>query len=180
MRAPTFVLSEPDPGWPKAFELERARLRPILAPWLSAGVVHIGSTAIPGLAAKPVLDMMAGVGDLDAAAAAIVPLQDLGYIHGPHRVDALHFHRSDVNLHLTEPGSPLWRERLAFRDALRADSALAAEYGALKRVLASAHSDDLAAYTGAKRSFVRRVLRGAGVELTEVKSPLPEGVRERM
>ena len=66
-------------------------------------------------------------------------------------------------LHLTEPGSDLWCERLAFRDALRADSALAAEYDALKRRLADTHGDDVNAYTAGKREFVARVLASAGL-----------------
>ena len=68
-------------------------------------------------------------------------------------------------LHLTEPGSDLWRERLAFRDALRADPSLRAEYQALKVDLAGDHADDLAAYTAGKQAFVARVLAGAGIGL---------------
>ena len=69
------------------------------------------------------------------------------------------------HLHLTEPGSDLWRERLAFRDALRADDALRDEYAELKQRLAAAHGEDLGAYTAAKRDFVARVLGLAGIEL---------------
>ena len=69
------------------------------------------------------------------------------------------------SLHLTRPGSDLWRERLAFRDALRVDPALVAEYEALKLGLAEAHPADVVAYTTGKRAFVGRVLAGAGVPL---------------
>ena len=68
-------------------------------------------------------------------------------------------------LHLTEPGSDLWRERLAFRDALRSDRALATEYEALKLWLAYEHREDGAAYTAGKRAFVVRVLASAGLQL---------------
>jgi GrpB-like predicted nucleotidyltransferase (UPF0157 family) len=68
-------------------------------------------------------------------------------------------------IHLTEPGSDLWRERLAFRDALRSDAALAAEYATLKLRLAQEHDDDISAYTMGKREFVMRVLGEVGIEL---------------
>jgi GrpB-like predicted nucleotidyltransferase (UPF0157 family) len=68
-------------------------------------------------------------------------------------------------VHLTEPESDLWRERLVFRDELRRDPALVAEYEALKLRLAREHADDASAYTAGKRAFVVRVLAGAGVTL---------------
>jgi GrpB-like predicted nucleotidyltransferase (UPF0157 family) len=68
-------------------------------------------------------------------------------------------------LHLTEPGSDVWNERLAFRDALRADPELVAEYAALKLRLAEQHPDDIEAYTAGKREFVCRVLSRAGLAL---------------
>ena len=67
-------------------------------------------------------------------------------------------------LHLTEPGSDLWRERLAFRDALRADPTLTGEYEALKLRLAEQHREDVGAYTAGKRAFVADVLAGAGIQ----------------
>ncbi len=89
------------------------------------------STAVAGLAAKPVIDMIAGVARLQDAGAALEPLAALGCVYGEHRPDALWLRKPGGNwweathsLHLTEPGSDLWRERLAFRDALRADEAL--------------------------------------------------------
>ena len=121
-----------DPAWPRRFERERAILERILEPWLEGGIHHIGSTAVPGLAAKPIVDMMAGVGDLEEARAAYAPLREAAYHSTPHRPGiAHHFSKPSPNLgdvthglHLTEPGSDLWRERLAFRDALRRDPAL--------------------------------------------------------
>jgi GrpB-like predicted nucleotidyltransferase (UPF0157 family) len=139
--------------------------------WLKGGVHHIGSTAIPGVAAKPIIDMMAGVSDLGQARAAFESLKALLYVHTPHRPGiAHHFSKpstkpSEVThgLHLTEPGSDLWRERLAFRDALRQDAALAAEYEAIKRRLADEHPTDVGAYTAGKREFVGAVLAKAGL-----------------
>ena len=72
-------------SWPLLFQHEAARLRPALAPWLVGNVEHIGSTAVPGLAAKPVLDMLAPIADLEVALAAVPVLADLGYRHADHR-----------------------------------------------------------------------------------------------
>lgn len=162
-----------DPHWPLSFEAERAELDRLLAPWLADGVHHIGSTAIAGLSAKPIIDMMAGISDLSAARAAIPVLEEHGYRHAPHRAEALWFHKPQHDelaerthqLHLTEPGSALWRERLTFRDALREDRALRDEYQALKLRLAGAHGEDIKAYTADKRAFVTRVLAMHGVTL---------------
>ena len=160
-----------DPDWPARFEQERALLEAVLAPWLDGGLHHIGSTSVPGLAAKPIVDMMAGVRDLEEARAATTVLERHGYARTPHRPDvAHHFDKRDGDvtthgLHLTEPGSALWRERLAFRDALRCDEALAREYEALKLGLAERPDTGLGAYTHGKRAFVARVLAADGVEL---------------
>jgi GrpB-like predicted nucleotidyltransferase (UPF0157 family) len=161
-----------DPEWPRRFEIERALLEPLLAPWLEGGMHHIGATSIPGLGAKPIIDMMAGVHDLEEARAAFEPLREQSYIYTPHWPGiAHHFSKPSAQppemthgLHLTQPGSDLWNERLAFRDALRADPALAAEYETLKLRLARQHAGDLTAYTAGKRAFVGRVLATAGVE----------------
>jgi GrpB-like predicted nucleotidyltransferase (UPF0157 family) len=161
-----------DPDWPRRFEAERAELERLLTPWLVQGVHHIGSTSVPGLSAKPIIDMMAGVRDLAEARAAVVVLEEHGYRHAPHRPTAHWFHKPQSPvlaeqthaLHLTEPGSDLWLERLTFRDALRADSGLRDEYEALKLRLAGTH-EDIRAYTADKRDFVARVLAQHGVAL---------------
>jgi GrpB-like predicted nucleotidyltransferase (UPF0157 family) len=150
-----------DPAWVLAFEEERAALERVLAPWLEEGVHHIGSTAVPGLAAKPIIDMLAGVDDLDRARAAFEPLRALGYEHLPHRPEAHAFVKGDTHhLHLTPPGSDLWRERLAFRDALRADQALRDEYAAWK-----AEHAGVDGYLARKRPLVMRVLAQSGIDL---------------
>jgi GrpB-like predicted nucleotidyltransferase (UPF0157 family) len=103
--------------------------------------------------------MLAGVRDLEEARAAYAPLEAAGWEHTPHRPGiAHHFSKESVGVHLPEPGSDLWRERLAFRDRLRSDAGLAREYEALKLRLAQEHPYDPRAYTVAKRAFVVRVL----------------------
>jgi GrpB-like predicted nucleotidyltransferase (UPF0157 family) len=167
------VVVEYDALWPRIFAAERSGLLVALAPWLAGDLHHIGSTAVPALAAKPIIDMMAGVTRLDHARAALEPLAALGYESGSHRPsEALWFYKpgSDdlrerrFQLHLTEVGTALWNERLSFRDALRGDAQLRDEYAELKLALA-ASSDDVRSYTDAKRAFVGRVLATAGIEL---------------
>jgi GrpB-like predicted nucleotidyltransferase (UPF0157 family) len=156
--------------WPRRFEAERRLLERVLAPWLEDGIHHVGSTAVPGLAAKPIVDMMAGVPDLEEARAAYEPLRENAYVYEPHRPGiAHHFGKRPplgpgYGLHLTEPQSDLWRERLVFRDALRAYPELAAEYETLKLALARAHADDGAAYGLGKRAFVAGVLARFGLQ----------------
>ncbi len=168
------VVAPYDADWPRRFEAERALLDGVLAPWLEGGIHHIGSTAIPGIAAKPIIDMMAGVHDLEGARAAFEPLFSAGYEETPHRPRTHHFskpagERWTHGLHLTEPGSDLWIERLAFRDALRADRALAAEYEALKLQMVDEERSGGPAYSAvAKRPFVARVLAQGGIEIPAV------------
>jgi GrpB-like predicted nucleotidyltransferase (UPF0157 family) len=162
-----------DPMWPVMFAAEQDSLQRLLRPWLTTPVEHIGSTSVPGLAAKPLIDMIAGVADLDAAREAIGPLIGDGYVHAEHRPRALWFYKSTPgdsqahthHLHLTEPGSDLWRERLAFRDTLRSDPQLTAEYQRLKRDLARRFRNDGVSYATGKREFVAMVLARSGIPL---------------
>jgi GrpB-like predicted nucleotidyltransferase (UPF0157 family) len=155
------------------FDQEAAVLRPGLQPWLVGGVEHIGSTAVPGLSAKPILDMLAGIRDLDDAKAAIAVLADMGYRHADHRPhEALWFYKQPGEdyeerthqLHLTRVDSALWRERLAFRNALRRDAALLRKYESLKQDLSRRVA--LAEYTQGKRDFIARVLQAEGIALS--------------
>ena len=154
---------EYDHAWPGAYTAERERLAPLLpgGVWLH----HFGSTAVPGLAAKPVIDMIALVDDLDAPIAALV--QHGGYQY-PSAFNATLIHRRFLcyptaacrthHLHLVDEPGELER-RLRFRDRLRADLVLAGEYVALKRALAERYRDDREAYTEAKSEFVKRYTR---------------------
>jgi GrpB-like predicted nucleotidyltransferase (UPF0157 family) len=73
-----------DPAWPGRFELERAALEEVIGEWLEGDIHHVGSTAVPGLEAKPVIDILAGVGDLESARACFAPLASLGYLYAPN------------------------------------------------------------------------------------------------
>jgi GrpB-like predicted nucleotidyltransferase (UPF0157 family) len=152
-----------EPSWPLAFQQEADVLRRGLATWLVGPIEHIGSTAIPGLAAKPVIDIMAAVRTLDESRPAIEAATGLGYCYAPYQVELEHwfckpsFLVRTHHLHLVPIGTPQWFRPIAFRDYLRANVNVAAEYEALKRRLAQEYRFDREAYTEAKRPFINRM-----------------------
>ena len=163
---PPIIIEPYDPVWPARFESERRLLTPVLAPWLVGPIEHVGSTAVLGLPAKPIIDIMAAVADLASSVPAIDALKGLSYCYFDYRADVMHwfckpsdFERTH-HLHLVPFGSPLWHDRLGFRDRLRADAAIRRLYTELKRTLASRYRDDREAYTEAKTEFIRGVLEG--------------------
>lgn len=159
-------LHPPDPAWSAAFELERTRLQALL-PGVFVEVEHIGSTAVPGLVAKPVIDIMAGVESLAGVDATIATLCENGYTTSKEFNDSLtdrkwlmrwrNGHRTH-HLHIVVFCGAQWDERLAFRDALRRDPDLVRRYAALKTALVTQHRADREAYTDAKADFVRSVI----------------------
>jgi GrpB-like predicted nucleotidyltransferase (UPF0157 family)/GNAT superfamily N-acetyltransferase len=153
-----------DRAWPGRFEEERAALQEKIGRWISGGIHHVGSTAVPGLDAKPVIDILVGVEGLEASRACFGALAGLGYLYAPYRVEEMHWFckphpsRRSHHLHLVPTGSRRFRDELAFRDRLRSNPELGAEYAALKRALAERFRTDRDAYTEAKGGFVARVL----------------------
>jgi GrpB-like predicted nucleotidyltransferase (UPF0157 family) len=157
-----------DPRWPREFEVERERIDAALGP-LALRVEHNGSTAVPDLAAKPIIDIQISVVRLHPIDGYARPLASLGYVHVPHEDDARcpFFHRPHDwphthHVHVVEAGGEEERRTLAFRDYLRTHPAEAREYEALKRRLAALHggsdADSREAYAVAKSAFVERVL----------------------
>jgi GrpB-like predicted nucleotidyltransferase (UPF0157 family) len=155
-----------DPSWPTRFEAEKQLVVAALRGRVG-DIQHVGSTAVPGLAAKPIIDIMVGVNDLDTAAPCIDLLAALDYCYAPYRPEIMHWfckpspHRRTHHLYLLVQGDPEWRARLAFRDFLRQHPETAAEYETLKRRLSRLHENDRDAYTEGKGEFVRRVVRMA-------------------
>ncbi|WP_082604441.1 GrpB family protein [Acidovorax sp. Root217] len=157
-------LVEYNPAWPALFDAERRLLQEMLAPWLAGPVEHIGSTAVPGLPAKPIIDIMAPVHSLAESTAAIAAASALNYLYYPYKPEQLHWfckpspaHRTH-HLHLVPLGSTLWHQRLEFRDALRGSTDLTARYAALKHQLALQYRHDREGYTEAKGPFIAQVL----------------------
>ena len=124
----------------------------------------MGSTAVPGLAAKPIVDIMVGLRVLSDHACCVAPLASLGYEHkGEYGIPDRHYFRKPVQgprthqVHMVERGSAFWVRHLLFRDYLRANPNEAAAYDRLKRELAARFGADLEGYTEAKTEFIRSV-----------------------
>lgn len=160
-------LAPPDPDWPAHFEAERAALEQAIDGLVQGGIHHVGSTAVPGLEAKPIIDILTGVRDLETAHSCFEPLAELGYLYAPYLPEEMHWFckpdpaRRTHHLHLVPFDSPRYRDELAFRDLLRSDPQIASRYAALKRELAARHRDDRETYTEGKSAFIRGVLREA-------------------
>lgn len=151
-----------DPGWLADYETEAGRIAAALGQRMLA-IQHCGSTAVPGLKAKPILDIVLGVGDLRQAGECIPKLADLGYRHVAEVgiPGQLFFRKGDPtthHLHLAPFGGESWHKKIAFRDALRGSPALACSYERLKLEFAGRFATDRASYTQAKAGFVRDVL----------------------
>jgi len=153
-----------DAGWPGLFVKERGVLEDLLKQWLVGPIEHVGSTAVPGLAAKPVIDIMAGVKNLEESRPAIPVLAFLGYCYFPYQPEQKHWFCKPSpafrthHLHLVPFGSRHWDERLLFRDYLRRNHEIAEEYAELKRGLAKRYEFDREGYTEAKGPFIQRIL----------------------
>ena len=157
-----------DPRWAHEFEAERARIGEALGA-LALRIDHHGSTAVPGLAAKPIIDIQISVARLDAIATYAERLAPIGYVHLPHEDDAVcpFFHRPAQwphthHVHVVEAGGDEERRTLAFRDYLREHEPVAREYETLKRALAGSLGEHDAssreAYANAKGDFIARVV----------------------
>jgi len=157
-----------DPRWPAMFAEEAGLLRRALDGDLLIGIEHFGSTAIPGMAAKPIIDILIAVRSLAEARAMVAePLQRLDYVYWADnpKTDRMFFvngmppygARRTHHVHITEPTGEMWL-RLTFRDYLRTHPDEAQRYERLKRDLAAVHHADREAYTDAKATFVEEIL----------------------
>ena len=154
-----------DDEWPAAFAQERHCLCQHIG-HLVLDIQHVGSTAVPGLAAKPIIDIAAAVAsltDVPRCRPLLIALGYLdrgdrgrkgGYVFVKERAPEVRTH----HLHMITIDDPQWASYLLFRDRLRADAALRAEYASLKRKLQEPFAYDRGGYTGAKDTFIRRVL----------------------
>jgi GrpB-like predicted nucleotidyltransferase (UPF0157 family) len=167
MSAPITIV-EYNPEWPSRYEAERDRILEKIGAEISA-IEHIGSTAIPGVCAKPIIDMMAAVPGPGEADGLLTALSQIGYEDvtkiegsgewfyclGRGSRDLYH------HLHLVKAGSEHWRRHIAFRDYLRAHPEMALEYCGLKRALAGRYRTQREKYTESKTEFIERVVAEA-------------------
>jgi GrpB-like predicted nucleotidyltransferase (UPF0157 family) len=158
-----------DPRWPVEFEAERRRIAAALGD-LALRIEHNGSTAVPGLAAKPIIDIQISVASLQPLSPLVGALEPIGYVHVPHADDAFcpFWHRPAAwphthHVHIVQAGGSEEQRTLAFRDFLRKHADAAREYERLKRRLAAATDaadpQSREAYAHAKTEFIERTIR---------------------
>ena len=161
-------------GWKELFAREADLLRSALGE-KALCIEHIGSTSIPGMASKPILDIMVAVVSLTQATELIPVVEELGYEYKPHDTipERLFFAKEHPpenrthHLNLTKQGSGFWKNQLAFRDYLRAHDQIAAEYADLKKRLAEEYAHTHQLDPDGKSEFVARVLELAEKEERE-------------
>ena len=172
------MIQDYSPLWPELFVILQSRIALALQ-GIADSIDHVGSTAVPGLDAKPVIDidvLLASHSDLPIA---IARLASIGYEHeGDLGVTGREAFRAPVqdcphHLYVCSPGSPIYQAHLAFRDHLRIHKAAADEYALLKRELAAKYKYDRDAYAQAKSSFILKILRRVDMS----RASLPENSR---
>ncbi|MFM9957216.1 MAG: GrpB family protein [Phycisphaerales bacterium] len=167
----TVTLSDYDPQWPEDFRREAERLLNATSSGPDHGpikeIAHIGSTSIPGMMAKPMIDMMVGLHTLGDVAALIPILNRMGYDYkGEFGIPDRHFftlgNPTTHHVHMVFHDGPFWKLNLLFRNHLRAHPPEAAAYVALKRELAAKFANNRESYTKGKDAFIRSMLARAG------------------
>ena len=172
-RAPLIVASYQN-DWPNKFASERLALEAIF-PEHRFQIEHVGSTAVAGLSAKPIIDIMIGASSLSEIDERIDSMTALGYEYMPHHEQAIPLRRflakprirpRAFHVHAVTVNGSFWNDHLTFRDALRSDLRLANDYAALKSQLAQQFGEDREAYTDAKGSFIRAAIAAARISNT--------------
>jgi GrpB-like predicted nucleotidyltransferase (UPF0157 family) len=161
-----------DPGWEAAYRAAKESLAQVFRD-TECWIEHSGSTAVPGLAAKPIVDMMLGIRDLTEIETRIPAIEALGYVYLPElereRPERRFFKRDEAGIrthhvHGVEFDLEFWRDHILFRDYLRCHHVIAAEYQMLKLRLADRFRYDTEGYTLAKGEFINKVLAAARKE----------------
>jgi GrpB-like predicted nucleotidyltransferase (UPF0157 family) len=177
--ADNIVIADYDPAWPQLFEDERARLQDAIGEWTYA-IEHVGSTSVPGLAAKPIIDIGVALNELADALKCITPLEELGYhCRGEFGIPGRIYFRKATDepdagqiydgvrrthqIHMYHRDHEQFRWHVAFRDYMRSHPDAATEYEELKRQLAARYTDNIEEYVDGKHEFIREVLRRAGM-----------------
>jgi GrpB-like predicted nucleotidyltransferase (UPF0157 family) len=166
-RDPAVRIVDYDPGWPAEAARELRRVGEALG-GVAVRLDHVGSTSVPGLAAKPIVDLQVSVAALEPQAAYAEPLEAIGYLFVPFATaPEYHFFGRPAerprthHLHVCLAGSFEERRHLAVRHFLRANADEAARYEAVKREAARLHPEDRVAYMAAKEGFILEMERRA-------------------
>lgn len=166
------IIADYDPQWPLMYEQEKAKILSVTGDWVVA-IEHVGSTAVPGIGAKPTIDILVGVRSLSDAEKCIAPLENIGYEYisehearmpwerffrkGPRGAGTHHLHMQEVNCED-------WQRLILFRDYLRTHPDVAKEYYHLKREFAATYGTNREGYNMAKTAFVDSVVARARAE----------------
>ena len=161
-----------DPSWSELFAQEASHLRNLLGEALVLRIEHVGSTAIPGMPAKPIIDMLVAIPSFEQAQQALPKLEAQGYLYiwrGDRPPGHMMFIKQTSavrthHLHMAPEGHKLW-ERLYFRDYLCTHPEEAARYAQLKRKLAQQFPTDREAYTNGKSAYVQTITSKARAEI---------------
>ncbi len=166
------VMAEPDPDWPMAFEMERSQLLGLLGENLARKIEHVGSTSVPGLLAKPTIDIILDIPAGPRPKKEIIPmLTSSGYIHMHQQENHIMMVKGytprgmevpSYHIHLGSFHQKELKEMQIFRDILRSDAETAGAYARLKTGLAQRYKHDREGYTQAKTDFIKRALKGHG------------------
>lgn len=154
-----------DPSWPAAFETEKNRILEACSRF-SIAIEHVGSTAVPGLSAKPILDIMIGIPN-DQDGVKLVPfLEELGYFYkGENGIPGRHYftlgNPRTHHIHMVKQQGEIWKKHLLFRDYLRIHKKDRDEYAALKQVLSGRFPTDRLRYTESKNGLIQHILEKA-------------------
>ena len=152
-------------AWADEYELEKARILEAIGAHI-LDIQHVGSTSIPGVPAKPILDILVGVEDFEEAAVCIGPMRGIGYRYrGENGIPRRHyFVKGDPrthHVHMVERDSKDWRMTVLFRDFLKSHPDAAREYAEAKKHLAVKHAQDRCAYQEEKDRVVERIMERA-------------------
>jgi GrpB-like predicted nucleotidyltransferase (UPF0157 family) len=162
-----------DSKWPILYEEEKASILSLIGDFV-VDIQHIGSTAVPGLGAKPIIDIMVAIRRLALVEKCVQPLQTIGYEYlGEYGIPGRHYFRkppaaphSTHHVHMVERESDFWERHILFRDFLRVHPEEAQRYHELKKELATKLASDRDAYTDAKTSFIESVVNKARASKT--------------
>jgi GrpB-like predicted nucleotidyltransferase (UPF0157 family) len=164
------VIVEYTPEWVMLYEKEKELIQKVIG-HIAMAIEHIGSTAVPGLGAKPTIDIMVGLHRLAYAEKCIEPLGSIGYEYQPEHEASMPERRffrkgqppkeQHYHLHMVEKRSDFWKQHLLFRDYLRTHPETVQQYYKLKRELASKYGSNREGYTEAKTSFIESIIAKA-------------------
>ncbi|MCW4049583.1 MAG: GrpB family protein [Candidatus Bathyarchaeota archaeon] len=159
---------EYDPEWPMYYEKEKKLILEAISEYVIT-IDHIGSTSIPGLGAKPIIDILAGMDSQETADSCLEPLSRIGYddVTPEPQEDDWYYclgkgpHSPGVHLHFVKDGCDHWRKHILVRDYLRTHPEICREYYEMKLALVSRYADQREIYTESKSGFINRVVEKA-------------------